>query len=545
MNMKTNHFMNSLKALILGGMIIIATACQEDIPVSGLSLDKETAIVSVGATVVILPVVDPVDATNDNVLWSSDDVTVATVADGVVTGVALGTVAITAASAENPALTATCEVIVVPSTGQVINISGDITADTKWYAQAKYMMSGFVYVKNNAVLTIEPGTVIKGVANTKAALIIERGSKIMAVGTADKPIVFTSDKPVGQRNSGDWGGLVICGKAQTNKHDNGAGVGIAEGGILSEYGGTDNNDNSGVLQYVRIEFPGIPLTSTANSEINGLTLYAVGSGTVIDHIQVSFSGDDSFEWFGGSVNARYIVAFRGLDDDFDTDNGFSGKVQFAYGQRDPNKSDQSGSNGFESDNDADGSLLTPVTTPFFSNVTIYGPLTVTGTMPSGHMFQKSMHLRRGTMTSIYNSVFVGYPEGLQIDGQKGNSPTRADANELQIENSVLAGMTVNYVERTGTVATPYTVAQHTAYFQSASRNNVDNMTVSDVIGASLINLTSPDPLPASGSPLLTGASFTNTRLTDSFFTAVTFRGAFGTTNWTSGWCNWDPQNTVY
>ncbi|MBP1675073.1 MAG: hypothetical protein H6Q24_1211, partial [Bacteroidetes bacterium] len=138
MNMKTNHFMNSLKALILGGMIIIATACQEDIPVSGLSLDKETAIVSVGATVVILPVVDPVDATNDNVLWSSDDITVATVADGVVTGVALGTVAITAASAENPALTATCEVIVVPSTGQVINISGDITADTKWYAQAKY-----------------------------------------------------------------------------------------------------------------------------------------------------------------------------------------------------------------------------------------------------------------------------------------------------------------------------------------------------------------------------------------------------------------------
>jgi hypothetical protein len=99
-------------------------------------------------------------------------------------------------------------VLVVPSTGQVINVSGDITADTKWYAQAKYMLSGFVYVKNNAVLTIEPGTVIKGVANTKAALIIERGSKIMAAGTADKPIVFTSDKPAGQRNSGDWGGLV-------------------------------------------------------------------------------------------------------------------------------------------------------------------------------------------------------------------------------------------------------------------------------------------------------------------------------------------------
>lgn len=530
---------------MLGGMMIIALSCKEDIPVDALSLDKESAIVSIGATVTLLPVVDPADATNKDILWSSDDIAIATVADGVVTGVALGTATITATSAENSSLSATCEVLVVPSTGQVITVSGDITADTKFYAQAKYMLSGFVYVKNNAILTIEPGTVIKGVANTKAALIIERGSKIMAAGTADKPIVFTSDKPAGQRNSGDWGGLVICGKAQTNKHDNGAGVGIAEGGILSEYGGTDNNDNSGVLQYVRIEFPGIPLTSTANSEINGLTLYSVGNGTVIDHIQVSFSGDDSFEWFGGNVNVKYLVAFRGLDDDLDTDNGFSGKVQFAFGLRDPNKSDQSGSNGFESDNDADGSLLTPLTSPLFSNVTVYGPLTVTSTLPSGHMFQKSMHLRRGTMTSIYNSVLVGYPEGLQIDGQKGNAPSRADANELQIENSVLAGMTVNYVERTGTVATPYTVEQHIAYFQSASRNNVDNMTIADVIGASLINLTSPNLLPATGSPLLTGASFTNPRLTDSFFTAVTFRGAFGTTNWTSGWCNWDPQNTVY
>ena len=149
------------------------------------------------------------------------------------------------------------------------------------------------------------------------------------------------------------------------------------------------------------------------------------------------------------------------------------------------------------------------------------------------------------MTSVYNSVFVGYPEGLQIDGQKGNSPSRADANELQIENSVLAGMTVNYVERTGTVATPYTVAQHTAYFQAASRHNVDNMTVSDVIGLSLINLTSPNLLPPTGSPLFTGSSFTNPRLADAFFTTVAFRGAFGNDNWTSGWCNWDPQNTVY
>ena len=143
-------------------------------------------------------------------------------------------------------------------------------------------------------------------------------------------------------------GWSLCGYAKTNKHDDGAGVGIAEGGIGSKYGGTDDNDNSGILQYVRIEFPGIPLTSTANSEINGLTLYSVGKATVIDHVQVSYSGDDSYEWFGGNVNAKYLVALGGLDDGFDTDNGFSGKIQFGFILQDPVKSDQSGSNGFES-----------------------------------------------------------------------------------------------------------------------------------------------------------------------------------------------------
>ena len=312
-----------------------------------------------------------------------------------------------------------------------------------------------------------------------------------------------------------------------------------------KYGGTDDNDNSGVLQFVRIEFPGIPLTSTANSEINGLTLYSVGKATVIDHIQVSYSGDDSFEWFGGNVNAKYLVALGGLDDGFDTDNGFSGKIQFGLILQDPLKSDQSGSNAFESDNDADGSLLTPVTSPVFSNVTAIGPLAVTATLPAETKHEKALHLRRGTMTSVYNSVFVGFPQGLSIDGQKGNAPTRADQNELQIENTILAGMTTLYVEKTGTVAVPYTVAQHQSYFTATARNNTDNMTMAEITGAGLINLTSPVLIPQAGSPLLTGASFTNARLSDTFFTITTYRGAFGTENWTSGWCNWNPQNSVY
>jgi hypothetical protein len=511
--------------------------------VNGIALNKVDATVMVGATEQLSVIFLPVDATNKGIDWSSDNEAVATVEDGVVTGVALGTAIISAKSQEDNTKSATCLITVVPSNGQQITVTGDITANTTWYANARYFLSGFVYVKNNAVLTIQPGTIIKGVVGTKSALIIERGSKIMAEGTAANPIVFTSGKPAGQRAAGDWGGLVLCGKATTNKHDDGTGVGIAEGGIGSKYGGTDDADNSGILTYVRIEFPGIALTATANSEINGLTLYSVGSGTKIENVQVSYSGDDSFEWFGGTVNAKYLIAYRGLDDEFDSDNGFKGKVQFALGLRDPAVADQSGSNGFESDNDADGSTLTPVTSAVFSNVTLIGPLAVNSTINS--LYKRAMHIRRSSQLSIYNSLFVGWPKGLLLDGTVGNTPTMATGNNLQIENSILAGMTANYEAASGTPAVPFTVTEIQAYFEDASRNNLANLTIADIFGANLINLTSPAVLPAGGASFLTGASFTNSKLTGTFFTSVAYRGAFGATNWTSGWSNFDPQNASY
>jgi len=533
--MKTkNEFLKFFTFLIL--MTAIVSSCDKDIALTGIDLDKISTEVMVGATQNLTVVYTPMDATNKNIIWESTAPAVATVDNGLVTGVSLGTATIKATSEENSAFQVTCEVTVIPSNGQQITVSGDITTDTKWYANARYFLSGFVYVKNNATLTIEPGTIIKGVSGTKGALIIERGSKIIAQGTEAKPIVFTSDKAKGQRGYGDWGGLVLCGNAPTNKHDNGTGVGIAEGGIGSNYGGSNPADNSGVLQYVRIEFPGIPLTATANSEINGLTLYSVGSGTTIDHIQVSYSGDDSYEWFGGTVNAKYLVAFRGWDDDFDTDNGFIGKVQFFVSLRDPASADQSQSNGFESDNDADGSTLTPVTAPLFSNGSIFGPLATPATTINS-LYRRSMHLRRGTRISIYNTVFAGYPTGLDIDGQKGDSPAQATANVLQIENCVMAGMTANY-------STTYLPDAET-WFTNASRNN-QIMATNDLLQITApFNLTSPNFLPAAGSPLLSGAAFTNTRLTGSFFTSVAYRGAFGPTNWTATWCNFDPQNTDY
>lgn len=533
--MKTNFKIFNFSA-ILFLMILINASCNKDVALTGLDLDKVTAEVMVGANLNLTVVFTPADASNTNITWISSAPDVATVTNGVVTGVALGTATITATSDEDNSLKTTCEVTIIPSNGQQITVTGDITSDVRWYANARYFLSGFVYVKNNATLTIEPGTIIKGVSGTKGALIIERGSKLMAQGTESKPIIFTSDKAPGQRSYGDWGGLVLCGKAPANKHDNGTGVGIAEGGIGSNYGGSDPVDNSGTLQYVRIEFPGIPLTATANSEINGLTLYSVGSGTTIDHIQVSYSGDDSYEWFGGNVNARYLVALRGWDDDFDTDNGYSGKVQFFVSLRDPASADQSQSNGFESDNDADGSTLTPITSALFSNGSMFGPLATPATTINS-LYRRAMHLRRGTRLSVYNTVFAGYPTGLDIDGQKGDSPAQATANELQIENCVMSGMNSNY-------NTTY-LTDAEAWYTSTSRHN-QVMASNDLLQITdPFNLTSPNFIPASGSPLLSGAAFTNVRLTDSFFSQVTYRGAFGTTNWTSGWCNFDPQNTTY
>ena len=170
-----------------------------------------------------------------------------------------------------------------------------------------YTLKGFVYVPDGVTLTIEPGVVIKGDKATQGTLIIERGGKIMAQGTPERPIVFTSAQAPGSRKPGDWGGIILLGKAPNN-----LGEQTIEGGVRSKHGGNDPADNSGVLSYVRVEFPGIEYST--DNEINGITFGSVGSGTKIDHLQVSYSGDDSYEWFGGTANAKYLVAYSGWDD---------------------------------------------------------------------------------------------------------------------------------------------------------------------------------------------------------------------------------------
>ena len=219
-----------------------------------------------------------------------------------------------------------------------------------------------VYMTSGSTLTIEPGTKIVGEKNSRGALIITRGCKIIANGTVDKPIVFTSDQANPVR--GDWAGIVLIGRAHEDASFNGTpGLGEAEGGIDDGdgdglFGGTDDGDNSGSLKYVRIEYAGYAYLP--DKELNGLSLYSVGRGTTISYVEVSYANDDSFENFGGTVNMDHIITYKGLDDELDTDNGYRGNVQFAICQRDSSVADVSGSNGWESDNDANGvAVITP------------------------------------------------------------------------------------------------------------------------------------------------------------------------------------------
>ena len=258
----------------------------------------------------------------------------------------------------------------------LVTVSTAITTNTTWTSGNVYLLQGLIYVKNGATLTIQPGTKILGDANSNSSLVITKGSKINAVGTSTNPIVFSSSNPVGSRAVGDWGGVIILGKSTLNRPGGVANIEGIAATTDTEFGGgasPDDEDNSGNLKYVRIEYGGYIFAP--DQEINGLTLGAVGRNTIIDYVQCSFINDDAFEWFGGTVNAAHLVAYRSLDDDFDTDNGYSGSVQFALGVRDPNISDQgaSTSEGFESDNDAIGTTATPQTTCVFSNVTVIGP----------------------------------------------------------------------------------------------------------------------------------------------------------------------------
>jgi hypothetical protein len=436
----------------------------------------------------------------------------------------------------------------------------EITSNTTLKYPNTYNLRGFVYVTDGATLTIEPGVIIKGEKASKATLIVERGGKIMAKGTKERPIVFTSAQAPGNRKPGDWGGLILLGKAPNNKGEQ-----TIEGGVRSNHGGGLNpvsNDNSGALSYVRVEFAGIEYS--VDNEINGITFGSVGSGTQIDHIQVSHSGDDSYEWFGGTVDAKYLIALRTWDDDFDTDNGFSGKIQYALALRDPKTADKSASNGFESDNNADASTEEPFTGVVFSNVSLFGPVAnpaaytdqggVNGS-PVDARFQAGLHLRRNTKLSIFNSVVAGFPIGLIIENDKGSNTQGNTKTGLNVTNCVIAGAVKGFQDKQAWANNSIDAGENSDtftkdYFNRTESGNRTFTTLSELkIGSNPLNLNSLSAFPTSDSPLATGAAWTNTKLA-SGFDKVSYVGAFGpsetaSNNWASGWTNFDPQNTVY
>lgn len=426
-----------------------------------------------------------------------------------------------------------------------------------------YTLKGWVYIADGATLTIEPGTVIKGDKETRATLIAEPGGKLIARGTQTEPIVFTSEQAPGSRRPGDWGGVILCGKAPNN---NGVLAQQIEGGPRTKHGGNNANDNSGVLQYVRIEFAGYPFEK--DKEINGLTLGSVGAGTTIDHVQVSYSNDDSFEWFGGTVNCKYLIAYRGWDDDFDTDNGFSGSVQYGLAVRDSRIADASQSNGFESDNNAGGTTAEPYTSATFSNITFLGPKTFDagfqnttdyinggginpGNGSSMGKFQAAMHLRRNTRLNCYNSVAIGWPIGLILDNEKGDTQGAATQGLLALHRIVFAGMDIIgsdfnkvYQDALYDYATKTADASQSSFSSRfftlpANGNAVTSFTPTTWSGiASAISVSTQA---AAG----VAASFDGLA-SNSWLDRVSFVGAFQSGNdWTQGWANFDPQHTAY
>ncbi len=421
-----------------------------------------------------------------------------------------------------------------PSNSENTILEGRISENRTLKADYTYKLRGLVYVTNGAILTIEPGTKIVGETGKNGGLIITRSCKIIADGTAAKPIVFTSEAATPQR--GDWAGLVILGNAPTNASFNGvAGIGEIEGGInnsdgLGLYGtpatqGQNPADNSGILRYVRIEYAGYAFLP--DKEINGLTFGGVGSNTIVDYVQVSYANDDSFEWFGGNVTCKHLISFRTLDDDFDTDNGFAGKVQFGISLRDSSVADISKSEAFESDNDPAGSSLLPQTSVVFSNMTVMGPkATLANTGNSNFVW--GVQIRRNSTISLFNSIVMGYPNGLYIDATKGVPTDNNIPASLFVQNTIIAGcptpILYSITGNTSTPLVPNTTATITAWYNTPAYGNSILTNNTDVGLTAPFNYATPDFNPSSSSVAASGAVFTNPKLATGF-TSVTYKGA--------------------
>jgi Fibronectin type III domain len=332
-------------------------------------------------------------------------------------------------------------------------ISGNITANRTLYADTLYTLQGFIQVTNGATLLIQPGTRIRGdtsLAFVGSSLFITRGAKIDAQGTSANPIVFTSGRPAGSRQPGDWGGLIIIGNGIINKTGNvtieGTGAPLPANPAQIYSGGTVNTDNSGILRYVRIEFAGY--ATAPNQELNSLTLAAVGSGTQIEYVQTLAGLDDSFEWFGGAVDAKFLVSYESGDDHFDMSEGYVGRLQNVIAMQtrilpprtnagspsnDPQGIENDGCDGSSCPN---GQTSAPFTVPLVANFTLYGTGTTNGvTLPVGG--GRGMMLRRGTGGFYVNGVVGRFPVA-GVSFRDTTTFQRAAAGDFILSNILFA-----------------------------------------------------------------------------------------------------------
>ena len=395
-----------------------------------------------------------------------------------------------------------------------IKANTTLTSDTIWTLKHK------VHVRAGATLTIEPCTTIVGDKGTLGTLIIDPGAKIIAEGAVDEPIVFTSQAPVGDRQAGDWGGVIVLGRAPINVPGGKANVEGLNPTPETQYGGTAVDDDSGVLKYVRVEFSGILLSQ--NNEVNGLTFGGVGSKTQIEYVQVRNTLDDCFEFFGGTVNAKHLVCIANQDDGFDWDFGYTGKLQFLVLQQDPTFPDDT--NGFESDNDAMSTTNMPVSNPTIYNATFVG-----------HDADKQQYgwlARRSTQGAVHNSIFTGFEACIDI---------RDAQTKVELKNSICFGNKVHNVAYPevaggmGALADDDNGVDEVAWFKDPVRKNSEI----DPMLAAPFNAAAPDFRPKT-----TITENASTPPDDGFFDAkATYIGAFAAADtWMSGaWLSFTPN----
>lgn len=475
-------------------------------------------------------------------------------------------------------------------------LSGTLTTRTLDPTQ-QYFLKGQTFIPSGVTLTIPAGTIIKGDKATKATLVVMPGGKLEANGEANNPVVFTSALAVGARDRGDWGGIVMLGNAFVNQTAKpsieGINPPVTFGSTIAESAtpATNATENSGTLKHVRIEYAGIELTP--NNETNSLTMGGLGNGTIVEHVQVSFGGDDGFEWFGGTVNGKYLISLSSWDDDFDTDFGWGGNVQFGLVVRNTFFADQSGSNAFESDNQAtgvtitncDGSNNTGCTRGVFSNITVLGPRDFTTSFGTGTSarsisgnYQNAIHIRRRTAISIFNSFLSGFPVGVRLDDQGtldnlNNATGKHAYNVLASPNNTVLGTLTtssNVAYATGLSSGDATAVK--TYWDGNNNTLVNPSGAAPWSPTPGTPVNSIDPYPAMGlnkdmfwggstsstfpsnpsfavtaGTLFSGANFADAKFTGNTFfnNTVTHRGAFGTTDWTDGWSEFQPLTKVY